>query len=409
MAQRPTKSQSRGGSRTSQNGRSRRNGQNAGSWKTSPKKADMASMRPAQLAHIEENESNREYRRYSLREEEDRVGPPDVLLDVPELHVESIHFELDDLDAHVALKANVLNLVKLNVGVDVHLSRVKLDIKGVEAEVVLKARLDHVAAIVDRLMTTLDRNPDLIEGLSKAVSEVGQGAGKAVDETGEAVEEVGHGAQSAVGDVGQGAGEAVGDIGQGAGQAVGDIGQGAGGAVSGLGQGAGQAVGDIGQGAGGAVSGLGQGAGQAVGDLNQLVGGLGQTVGQVGQGAVGGLTGGGQQQAPNSGQQQASSNGRQNGGAQPQAPRGLAKEVAKLVVREVGHAASDEARDLSLAAARKVRELGERRDQRRAEKYGATEAAMRVAEDLGIDLADVEGSGSEGRITVKDVRAAQPA
>jgi hypothetical protein len=387
MAQRPTKSQSRGGSRTSQNGRSRRNGQNAGSWKTSPKKADMASMRPAQLAHIEENESNREYRRYSLREEEDRVGPPDVLLDVPELHVESIHFELDDLDAHVALKANVLNLVKLNVGVDVHLSRVKLDIKGVEAEVVLKARLDHVAAIVDRLMTTLDRNPDLIEGLSKAVSEVGQGAGKAVDETGEAVEEVGHGAQSAVGDVGQGAGEAVGDIGQGAGQAVGDIGQGA----------------------GGAVSGLGQGAGQAVGDLNQLVGGLGQTVGQVGQGAVGGLTGGGQQQAPNSGQQQASSNGRQNGGAQPQAPRGLAKEVAKLVVREVGHAASDEARDLSLAAARKVRELGERRDQRRAEKYGATEAAMRVAEDLGIDLADVEGSGSEGRITVKDVRAAQPA
>jgi hypothetical protein len=387
MAQRPTKSQSRGGSRTSQNGRSRRNGQNAGSWKTSPKKADMASMRPAQLAHIEENESNREYRRYSLREEEDRVGPPDVLLDVPELHVESIHFELDDLDAHVALKANVLNLVKLNVGVDVHLSRVKLDIKGVEAEVVLKARLDHVAAIVDRLMTTLDRNPDLIEGLSKAVSEVGQGAGKAVDETGEAVEEVGHGAQSAVGDVGQGAGEAVGDIGQGAGQAVGDIGQGA----------------------GGAVSGLGQGAGQAVGDLNQLVGGLGQTVGQVGQGAVGGLTGGGQQQAPNSGQQQASSNGRQNGGAQPQAPRGLAKEVAKLVVREVGHAASDEARDLSLAAARKVRELGERRDQRRAEKYGATEAAMRVAEDLGIDLADVEGSGSEGRITVKDVRAAQRA
>ena len=29
-------------------------------------------------------------------------GPPDVLLDVPELRVDLIHFELDDLDAHLA-------------------------------------------------------------------------------------------------------------------------------------------------------------------------------------------------------------------------------------------------------------------------------------------------------------------
>jgi hypothetical protein len=344
-------------------------------------------MRPAQVAHIQENEANREYRRYSLREEEDRVGPPDVLLDVPELHVESIHFELDDLDAHVALKANVLNLVKLNVGVDVHLSTVKLDIKGVEAELVLKARLEHVAAIVDRLMTTLDRNPDLIEGLSRAVSEVGQGAGQAVDQTGDTLKEVGQGAQSAVGDIGQGAGQAVGDVGQGAGQAVGDVGQGAG-----------QAVGDIGQGAGDAVGQVGQGAGQAAGNLGQLVGGLGQTVGQAGQGLLGGVTGGGGQQ-----QQQ-----QQNGDPlQAASPGTLAKEVAKLVAREVGHAASDEARDLSLAAARKVRELGERREQKRAEKYGATEAAVRMAGELGIDLADIEGSGSEGRITIKDVREAQ--
>jgi pyruvate/2-oxoglutarate dehydrogenase complex dihydrolipoamide acyltransferase (E2) component len=31
-----------------------------------------------------------------------------------------------------------------------------------------------------------------------------------------------------------------------------------------------------------------------------------------------------------------------------------------------------------------------------------------MAEELGIDLADIEGSGSDGRITVKDVREAQP-
>jgi hypothetical protein len=314
--------------------------------------------RPALKARHETNDANREYRAYVGREEQDPAGPPDVLLDVPELRVDSIHFELDDLDAHVALKANVLNLVKLNVGVDVHLSKTKLDIKGVEAELVLKARLDHVTAIVDRLMTSLDRNPELVKGLSRAVSEIGQGAGETVDRTGDTAKDVGKGAQSALKDVGQGAGEATGDIGEGAGQAVGDV---------------------------------GQGAGQAVGNLDQVVGGVGQTVGQAGQ-AVGGLTQG----------------GRPNGGAPPApTPSELAKEVAKLVAREVGSTASDEARDLGLAAARKMREVSERRQQRRAEKYEATEAAVRMADELGIDLAELEGTGSDGRVTVKDVRQAR--
>jgi hypothetical protein len=337
--------------------------------------------RPALTARRETNDANREYRAYVGREEQDPAGPPDVLLDVPELRVDLIHFELDDLDAHVALKANVLNLVKLNVGVDVHLSRTKLDIKGVEAEVVLKARLDHVTAIVDRLMTSLDRNPELVKGLSRAVSEIGQGAGETVDKTGDTAKDVGKGAQSALKDVGQGAGEATGDIGEGAGQAVGDVGQGAG-----------QAVGDVGQGAGQAVGHVGQGAGQAVGNLDQVVGGVGQTVGQAGQG-LGGLGQGA---------------GRSNGDAPPApTPSELAKEVAKMVAREVGSTASDEARDLGLAAARKMREVSERRQQRRAEKYEATEAAVRMADEVGIDLAQLEGTGSDGRITVNDVRQAR--
>jgi hypothetical protein len=384
--------------------------------------------RPAQQARRQPNDSNREYRRYVSREEQDPVGAPDVLLDVPELRIDSIHFELDDLDAHVALNAKVLNLVHLNVGLDVHLSRVKLDIKGVEAEVVLKARLDHVTAIVDRLMTSLDRNPELVKGLSKAVSDIGQGAGQAVDKTGDAAKDVGKGAQSALEDVGQGAGEATGDIGEGAGQAVSDVGQGAGQAVGDVGQGTGQAVGDVGQGAGQAVGDVGQGAGQAAGNLGQLVGGVGQTLGQAGQGAgqavgglgqgagqagqgatqvLGGLTqGGGQaQQGQNGGGQ----DGQQGNGAPQARPGGLAKEMAKLVAREIGHAASDEARELSQAATRKVRELGERREQRRADKYQATDAAVRAADELGIDLAELQGTGADGRITVKDVREAQEA
>jgi e3 binding domain len=325
--------------------------------------------RPAVEAMRADTDADREYRGYVRREEQDRAGPPDVLVDVPELKVDLIHLELDDLDAHVALKAKVLDLIKLNVGVDVHLSRVKLDVKGVHAELVLKARLDHVTAIVDRLMTTLDRNPELIDGLSKAVSEVGKGAGQAVDSTGDAAKELGTGAQSALQDVGEGAGQTVGDVGQGAGQAVGDV---------------------------------GQGAGQAVGNLDQVVGGVGQTLGQTGQ-AAGQTLGGAGGQAGQSG-------GQPNGGPPQGGGTGqVAKQVAKTVVREIGHAATDEARELGLAATRKVRELGERREQRRAEKHHATEAAMRLADEQGIDLAEVQGTGSEGRITVNDVREAQEA
>jgi len=384
---------------------------------TSRRKQSGNGSRPVERARRNENQSDRDFRRYESREESDPGGPPDVLLDVPELRVGLIHFELDDLDAHLAVKANVLNLVKLNVGIDVHLSRVKLDIKGVEVEVVLKARLDHVTAIVDRLMTSLDRNPELVEGLSRAIAEIGQGAGEAVDETGDAAKDIGKGAEGALQDVGQGAGQAVGDVGEGAGQAVGDIGQGAGQAVGDVGQGAGQAVGDVGQGAGQAVGDVGQGAGQAAGNLDQLVGGAGQTLGQLGQGA-GQAVGGLEQALPLGGAGQAAQGGGQNGGsAQAQAdgqpdggmpgaapPGGLAKVVAKTVAREIREAASDEARELGLAATRKVREFGERREHRRAEKYNATEPALRLADELGVDLADLEGTGSGGRITVKDVQ-----
>src|SRR3712207_9024778 len=48
-------------------------------------------------------------------------------------------------------------------GVDVELGKVALDIKGVEAQALLKVRLDHVTAIVDRVLTTVDRNPERSE------------------------------------------------------------------------------------------------------------------------------------------------------------------------------------------------------------------------------------------------------
>ncbi len=353
--------------------------------------------------------AEREYEAYALSDIEDPRGDPDVFLDVPMVKVDSIHLEVDNLDARVALKAQVLDLVKLNAGVDAHLGKLRIDIKGVEAQALLKVRLDRVAAIVDRVLTTIDRNPELVKSLGRTIEDVGRGSGRALGETGEAVEDMGEGAGGAVQDVGSGAGQAVGEIGEGANQAVGQIGEGAGQAVGDIGQGAGQAVGDVGQGAGQAVGNVGE----TVEGLGQVAGQAGQAVGQAGQGAgdaVGGVAegaGGAVGEAEQAAAGLLGGNG--GGGASDASAGGIAKLAAKMVVQELKSAATEEAKELGLAAARKAKEVGERRNERKAEEANATEAAMRTAEELDVDLDDVDGTGPEGRITIRDVRQAQEA
>jgi pyruvate/2-oxoglutarate dehydrogenase complex dihydrolipoamide acyltransferase (E2) component len=322
--------------------------------------------------------AEREYQHYAeidpWKQDDDL---PDVLLDVPVVKVDSLHFELDNLDAHVSLQAYVLDLVKLKVGVDVHLGRVALDIKGVEAQALLKVRLDHVAAVVDRVMTTLDRNPELLESLGEALEDVGAGTGDMLGESGEAVEDVGEGTEKALEHIGKGAGEGVGGIGEGAGQAVGQIGQGAG-----------EAVGDVGEGAGEAVGDVGEGAGQAVGNLDELVAGL--------AGAAGGQDGGGgsvDELAEGAGELGVSAGD-------------IAKIATKIAAHELRSAVTKEAKGLRVAASRKAKEVGERRRERKAEDVNATPAAIDAADELDVDIEAVEGTGAEGRITVADVRKA---
>ena len=319
--------------------------------------------------------AEREYRHYAEAdpwELDDDL--PDVLLDVPVVKLDSLHFKLENLDAHVSLNAYVLDLVKLKVGVDVHLGRVALDIKGVEAQALLKVRLDHVAAVVDRVMTTLDRNPELLESIGEAVEDIGAGAGDMLGESGEAVEDVGEGAEQALEHIGGGAGEGVGAIGKGAGQAVGEVGQGAG-----------EAVGDVGEGAGEAVGDAGEGAGQAVGNLDQLVAGIAGGV-QDGAGSAGELA--------------------EGAGELDVSAADIAKLATKLAAQELRSAVTTEAKGLRVAATRKAKEIGERRRDRKADDVDATPAAVDAADELDVDLEDVKGTGAEGRITVADVRKA---
>jgi hypothetical protein len=102
------------------------------------------------------------------QEYEDRTKSgedPDVFLDVPVLKVEEINLELKDLRAHVSLRADLANLVNVNVGVDAYLDEVKLEIKGVEAQALLKVRLDRVLDTFDRALETIDNNPEILGGL----------------------------------------------------------------------------------------------------------------------------------------------------------------------------------------------------------------------------------------------------
>jgi methyl-accepting chemotaxis protein len=113
---------------------------------------------------------------------------PDVLLDIPNLSVESITLEVDNLQAHIALDARLGSLLKLTAGADVSIDKVKLDIKGVQATATLVVRLDNVKAIIERTLQTVDSNPQLVAGLlntvDNSVNTVGGVANNAVGTVG---------------------------------------------------------------------------------------------------------------------------------------------------------------------------------------------------------------------------------
>jgi hypothetical protein len=100
------------------------------------------------------------------------VQEPDVLLDVSDLKVARINLEVEGLQAHVSVLAELANLLRLSVGVDARLDRVKLEIEGVEAKVLLKVRLEHVRAILEKALDTVAEHPEILQILSQALSSV---------------------------------------------------------------------------------------------------------------------------------------------------------------------------------------------------------------------------------------------
>lgn len=124
---------------------------------------------------------------------------PDVLLDVPNLSVEQLTVEVNNLQVDLSLDARLANLLKLTAGANASIDNVKIDIRGVQASATLIVRLDNVRAILERTLQTLDNNPQIVTQLLSTV-----------DNT---VGTVGGVANNAVGTVGGVANNALGTVG----------------------------------------------------------------------------------------------------------------------------------------------------------------------------------------------------
>lgn len=83
----------------------------------------------------------------------------------------SIERVLDDLSCLVAHRrtTDAMNFVQITAGVDVGIKKVQLSISGVLAKAYLYVDLDNIARIVDRVVLTLDRNPQIITQVLKTV------------------------------------------------------------------------------------------------------------------------------------------------------------------------------------------------------------------------------------------------
>ncbi|MEU4482257.1 hypothetical protein AB0F68_29960 [Micromonospora sp. NPDC023966] len=110
------------------------------------------------------------------------MSDPDVVLQIPHLRVDDICVEVDDLDAHVSLRARLGRLLQLDVGVQARLGTVRVDIRGVTTEAMLEVRLDELNGIIDRALSTIDRNPQIIEAVVRTVDTTVNRVGEAAQQ-----------------------------------------------------------------------------------------------------------------------------------------------------------------------------------------------------------------------------------
>jgi len=114
----------------------------------------------------------------------------DVTLDVPSLKVEEIMLDVENLRHRTSMQAELADMVKLNVGVETVVDGAKLELRGVDAQTLLKAKLDNVRAILSQALDTIDNNPEILQDIARISRETAGTGERALE-----------GAAGAIGDV----------------------------------------------------------------------------------------------------------------------------------------------------------------------------------------------------------------
>jgi e3 binding domain len=313
----------------------------------------------------------REYEaRVPNRDEQPRADPPpDVVLDVPVLNVDEIDLEVEDLEAHVSLRAELADLVKVNVGVDVYLGKVKLGIKGLEAQALLKVRLDRILGTLDRALDAIDRNPQI-------VSEITPGAGRAVESAGRGERRTAREADPEASGASQPSGDAAGR---------------AAGATERTGDTIGWATDEAEQAVAGLLDGTVDEADRTVRRAEEEPGNVLET--PPPESDEGGEVG--DEPATDAAGLQVEEEYVDDRGRLVGRSRDESGNVVDQILDEEGNVLRPDASET--ANDRETDDVGE---------VDATKAAERKARELGVRLSDVRGTGSGGRVLVRDVEKA---
>jgi hypothetical protein len=96
---------------------------------------------------------------------------PDVTLDVSSLKIEELKLDVKNLRHRTSMQAELADMVKLNVGIEAVLDGAKLELKGVDAQTLLKANLDNVRAILSQALDTIDNNPQILQDIARIAEE----------------------------------------------------------------------------------------------------------------------------------------------------------------------------------------------------------------------------------------------
>jgi pyruvate/2-oxoglutarate dehydrogenase complex dihydrolipoamide acyltransferase (E2) component len=149
-----------------------------------PRKTNRSSSENAGQRAIFEQEYDG---RAAAQERQPASDAPDLTLDVPSLGIEELNLDVENLRARVSLHAELADMVKLSVGVEADVDKVKLEAKGVEAQLLLKASLDNVRTILAQALDALDNNPRILEDLLRTSGETSGSAGRALEGAGGAI------------------------------------------------------------------------------------------------------------------------------------------------------------------------------------------------------------------------------